>query len=162
MFYHTSPRKASWTSKARGDRWWKLWRGSMFDEPNPLQDSPFSYSPSSCPWSSSSNPSTSPSVAPFVKWYPLTGSRAQHFLLIFLTLGLSTYPSWRFLLRLISLVNSWFWWVNSAMAVAMDCMCWMEDSCVTNADWWSWWGLLEASLLSWWPGLMALDLVRTI
>ena len=50
----------------------------------------------------------------------------------------STYPSWRFLLRLISLVNSWFWWINSAMAVAMDCMCWMENCCMTSADWWSW------------------------
>ena len=68
--------------------------------------------------------------------------------------------SWRCLFRLISLVNSWFWQVNFAMAVAMDCTCWMEGGCVTSVDCWSRWGLLEASLLSWWPGLVALDLVR--
>ena len=72
----------------------------------------------------------------------------------------SAYPS-RCCLRLISL-NSWFWWVNFTMAAAMDCICWMEGGCVTGADWWSRWGFLEASLLSWWPGLVALDLVRTI
>ena len=27
----------------------------------------------------------------------------------------STYLSWHYLLRVISLVNSWFWWVNSVM-----------------------------------------------
>ena len=30
------------------------------------------------------------------------------------------------------------------------------------ADEWLRWGWLEASLLSWWPGLVALDLVQTI
>ena len=74
----------------------------------------------------------------------------------------STYLSWCCLLRLISLVNSWFWWVNSAMAAAMDCMCWMEGGCMTGADWRSRWGLLEAFLLSWWLGLVAIGLVRTI
>ena len=74
----------------------------------------------------------------------------------------SAYLSWRCLLRLISLVNSWFWWVNSAMAVAMDCTCWMESGCVTGTDYQSRWGLLEASLLSWWPRLVALNLVRTM
>ena len=47
---------------------------------------------------------------------------------------LSTYPSWRCLLILISLVNSWFWRVNFAMAAAMDYMCGMEDGCVTGTD----------------------------
>ena len=70
--------------------------------------------------------------------------------------------SWCCLLRPISLVNSWFWRVNSAMAVAMDCMCWMEGGCVTGANWRSRLGLLEASLLSWWLALVALDLVLTI
>ena len=74
----------------------------------------------------------------------------------------STYSSCRCLLKLISLVNFWFWRVNFAMAVAMDCICWTEDGCMTGADWQLWWGLLEASLLSWWPGLVALDLVQTI
>ena len=37
-----------------------------------------------------------------------------------------------------------------------------EDCCMAGADWRSRWGLLEASLLSWWPGLVALDLVQTI
>ena len=70
----------------------------------------------------------------------------------------SAYPS-RCCLRLISL-NSWFWWVNSTMAAAMDCICWMEGGCVTGADWWSRWGFLEASLLSWWPGLVPLILSK--
>ena len=48
------------------------------------------------------------------------------------------------------------------MAAAMDCMCWTDGSCMTGADWQPWWGLLEASLLSWWPELVALDLVRTM
>ena len=78
--HHTSPRKVSWTSEARGDRWWKLWKESLFDELNPLRDSPFSCSPSSHPWPSSSSPSPFPSVAPFVKQYPLFSFRAQHFL----------------------------------------------------------------------------------
>ena len=74
----------------------------------------------------------------------------------------STYPSCRCLLRLNSIDNSWFWRVNSTMVAAMDCMCWMEDGCMTGADWWTRWGLLEASLLSWWSGLVALDLVQTM
>ena len=41
-------------------------------------------------------------------------------------------------------------------------MCWTKDCGITGADWRSRWGWLEASLLSWWPGLVALDLVRTI
>ena len=72
------------------------------------------------------------------------------------------YASCHYLLRLISLVNSWFWQVNYAMAAAIDCTCWMKEGCVIGADWRSRWGLLEASLLSWWPRLVALDLVRTI
>ena len=48
------------------------------------------------------------------------------------------------------------------MVAAIDCMCWTEDCCITRVDWRSWWGLLEASLLSWWPGLVALDLVQPI
>ena len=74
----------------------------------------------------------------------------------------SLYLSWRCLCRLISLVNFWFWRVSSAMVAAIDCTCWMKDGCVTGADCRSWWGLLEASLLFWWPGLVALDLVRTV
>ena len=74
----------------------------------------------------------------------------------------SMYPSCRCLLRLISLVNSWFWRVNSTMAAAMDYTCWMEDGCMTGVDWQLRWGLLEASLLSWWLRLVALDLVRTM
>ena len=131
-----SPRKASWTLEARGDRWWKLCKESLFDELNPLRDLPFSCSPSSRPWPSLSNSSLSPSVAPFVKWYPLTSSRAQYLLL----------------------VNSWLWRVNSAMGY----MCWMENGCVTGVEWRSRWRLLEASLFSWWLGLVALDLVRTM
>ena len=74
----------------------------------------------------------------------------------------SICPSYCCILRLISLVNSWFWWVNFAMVAAMDCTCWTEDGCMIGVDWRSWWGLLEASLLSWWPGLMALNLIWTI
>ena len=48
------------------------------------------------------------------------------------------------------------------MVAAIDCMCWTEDCCITGVDWRSQWGLLEASLLSWWPELVALDLVRPI
>ena len=48
------------------------------------------------------------------------------------------------------------------MAAAMDCTCWTEDGCMTGADWRLRWELLEATLLFWWPGLVALDLVRTI
>ena len=47
----------------------------------------------------------------------------------------SVYPSCHCLLRLISLVNSWFWRVNSAMAATVDCTCWMEDGCMTGVDW---------------------------
>ena len=74
----------------------------------------------------------------------------------------SAYLSWRYLFRLISIVNSWFWRVNFAMVAAMDYTCWMEGGCVTGADYWSWWGLLEASLLSWWCELVALNLVQTM
>ena len=77
----------------------------------------------------------------------LSGSEFP-FLSSWLWACLFAYLSWCCLLRLISLVNSWFWWVNFAMAVAMDCTCWMEGSCVTSADCRSRWGLLEASLLS--------------
>ena len=62
------------------------------------------------------------------------------------------------LLILISILNSWFWRVNSAIASAINCACWTDDVCMTDADWRSRWGLL----LPWWPGLVALDLVRTI
>ena len=48
------------------------------------------------------------------------------------------------------------------MAAAMDCTCWTEDGCMAGADWRSRRGLLEASLLSCGPGLVTLDLVRTI
>ena len=48
------------------------------------------------------------------------------------------------------------------METAMDCMCWMKGDCMTGTDWRSRWGLLEVSLHSWWLGLVALDLVRTI
>ena len=58
------------------------------------------------------------------------------------------YSSCCYLLELISLVNSWFWRVNSAVAAAMDCTCWTKDGCMTSADWRLRWGLLEASLLS--------------
>ena len=74
----------------------------------------------------------------------------------------STYSSCHCLLELISLVNFWFWRINSAMATAMDCICWIEDGCMTGADRRPQWGSLEASLLSWWLGLVALDLVQTI
>ena len=74
----------------------------------------------------------------------------------------SIFPSWRCLLKLSSLVNSWFWLVNSAMATAMDCMCWTEDGCMVGANCRSQWGLLEASLLPWGPRLVSLDLVWTI
>ena len=67
-----------------------------------------------------------------------------------------------YLLRLISILNSWFWRVNSAIAAAIDCTCWADDVYMTGVDWGLWWGLLEAFLLPWWPGLVALDLVRTI
>ena len=48
------------------------------------------------------------------------------------------------------------------MATTMDCMCWMEGGYMIGADWRSWLGLLEAFPLSWWPGLVAIDLVRTM
>ena len=73
-----------------------------------------------------------------------------------------SYSSRAYLLRLISLLNSWFCRVNSAIVAAMDCTCWADGVCVAGADWGPWWGLLEAFLLPWWPGLVALDLVRTI
>ena len=41
-------------------------------------------------------------------------------------------------------------------------MCWTEDCGIIRTDWRSCWGWLEAFLLSWWPGLVALDLVWTI
>ena len=66
------------------------------------------------------------------------------------------------LLRLISILNSWFWRANSAIAAAIDCTCWADDVSMIDADWWLWWGLLKASLLPWWPRLVALNLVRTI
>ena len=66
------------------------------------------------------------------------------------------------LLRLISILNSWFWQVNSAIAAAIDCTCWADDVGMAGADWGPWWRLLEAFLLRWRLGLVALDLVRTI
>ena len=39
------------------------------------------------------------------------------------------------LLILISILNSWFWRVNSAIAAAIDCACWTNDVCMTGADW---------------------------
>ena len=66
------------------------------------------------------------------------------------------------LLRLISILNSWFCQVNFAIAVAIDCTCWADDVCMAGADWGPRWGLLEAFLLPWWLGLVALDLVWTI
>ena len=66
------------------------------------------------------------------------------------------------LLRLIYILNSWFWQINSAIAAAIDCTCWANDVCMACADWGPWWRLLEAFLLPWWPGLIALNLVRTI
>ena len=74
----------------------------------------------------------------------------------------STRRSWRCLLWLISWVNSWFWRVNSAIAAAMNCICWMEGGCVVGAHWWARLGWLEAFSLSWWLGLVAIDLVWTI
>ena len=65
-------------------------------------------------------------------------------------------------LELSCLVSSWFYRVNSTIAAAMDYTCWTEDGCMVGADWRSWRGLLEASLLSWGPKLVTLDLVRTI
>ena len=67
-----------------------------------------------------------------------------------------------YLLWLISILNSWFWRVNSAIAVAIDCTCWTDNVCMTGADWRSRWGSLEAPLLPWRPRLVALDLVLTI
>ena len=74
----------------------------------------------------------------------------------------SVFPSRCYLLELSSLVSSWFWRVNSAIAATMDCTCWTEDGCMVGADWQSRRGLLEASLLSWGPGLVTLNLVQTI
>ena len=47
----------------------------------------------------------------------------------------STYSLCCCLLELISLVNSWFWWVNSSTAAATDCTCWTEDGYMTGVDW---------------------------
>jgi len=44
----------------------------------------------------------------------------------------------------------------------MDYTCWMEVGCMIGANCRSQWGLLEASLLSWWPRLATLDLVWTM
>ena len=74
----------------------------------------------------------------------------------------SVHHSWRCLPWLISWVNSWFWWVSSAMATAIDCICWPESGCMTGIDWWVRLGWLEAFPLSWWPGLVAIDLIQTI
>ena len=89
-------------------------------------------------------------------------SGSAYLLSSWLWVCLSVFPSRCCLLELSSLVNSWFWRVNSAMAAAMDCTCWTEDGYMAGANWWSRWGLLEASLLSWGPRLVTLDLVRTI
>ena len=70
----------------------------------------------------------------------------------------STHRSWRCLLWLISQVNSWFWRVS----FAIDCICWTEGGCTTGVELWAWLGWLEAFPLSWWPGLVAIDLVWTI
>ena len=48
-FHHTNPNKASWTSEAGGDRWWKPWKGSLFGELNLLWGLPFSCSSLSHP-----------------------------------------------------------------------------------------------------------------
>ena len=73
-----------------------------------------------------------------------------------------SHSSHVYLLLLISILNSWFWRVNSAIAATIDCTCWTDDVCMTGADWQSRWGSLEALLFPWWPRLIALDLVRTI
>ena len=65
------------------------------------------------------------------------------------------FSSQRRFLMLSSLTNSWFWRVNSAIVAAMDCMCWTEGGYMVGTDW-------RLPLLSWGPGLVALDLVRTI
>ena len=74
----------------------------------------------------------------------------------------SVHRSWGCLLWLISLVNSWFWWVNFAMVAAMDCIFWMEGDCMKGADWWAWLGWLETFPLSWWLGLVVINIIRTI
>ena len=74
-----------------GGKGWLLMEAvkSSFDELSRPPDLPFSCSPSSRPWTSSSDPSPSLSVAPSVKRYPLIGSQAQHFLLYFPNFGLT-------------------------------------------------------------------------
>ena len=47
----------------------------------------------------------------------------------------SVFPSRCCLFELSSLVSSWFWRVNSAIAAAMDCTCWTEDGCMVGVDW---------------------------
>ena len=74
----------------------------------------------------------------------------------------SIHLSLHCLLWLISWVNSWFWQVNYIIVAAIDCICWTEGSCITGADWWARLGWLEAFPLSWWPGLVAIDLIQTI
>ena len=152
---HMNLRKTSWTLEGEGDRWWVQWKGSQSYELSPPLDLPFSYFLLSHPWPFSSGPSPFPDVGPFEKWYPLTGSQVQHFFHL-LDSGYAR------LLELSYLISSWFWPVNFAMATAMDCTCWTEEGCMVGTDWRSRWGLLEASLLSWGPGLVTLDLVQTI
>ena len=94
-----------------------------------------------------------------LEWFSL--SAFSHSLTSWLWACPSTHYSWR-CLWLISWVNSWFWWVSSVMAAAMDYICWTKGGCITGANWWARLGWLEAFLLSWWPGLVAIDLVQTI
>ena len=46
----------------------------------------------------------------------------------------SVFPLRCCLLELSSLVSSWFWRVNSAIAATMDYTCWTEDGCMVGAD----------------------------
>ena len=70
-----------------------------------------------------------------------------------------TYLSLHCLIRVIFLVNSWFWRVNSASTAIIDCTCCMEGGYMTGVNWRSRLGWLEAFPLSWWPGLVAIDLL---
>ena len=65
-----------------GGKRWPLMsavKGSQSYKLSPLLDLPFLYFLSSHPWPFSSDPSPSPDVGPFERWYPLTGSQVQHF-----------------------------------------------------------------------------------
>ena len=134
-FHHTNPMKASWTWKVKDDYWWKLGESVRWTKSSTwfvlLMFSLIS-SIAFLIWSISfSKRGTLRDVVP-LEWFSC--STFSPSLTSWLWAYPSTHLSWRCLLWFISRVNSWFWWVSSAMVAAMDCICWTESGCMTGAD----------------------------